>query len=437
MATKEYNALEGTLSVRGTATSTRSGADESIALVGGYNSNTAASGVTPNDGVLLDDPSNASETLGDCELSRGAAAASANGVGTVYAVPLAETTTTETTSSAASGTLGEAPIFNPDLHPDHDITVTDTVSGNDVTVTVVYEQSVTTPSEADTMNLNPITGEWAADTASDYDIQYTYGNYTDAIDAAADLDVRYVVVGTEAESVKADLVAALNDIANDFDFKRGVVGARPEIDGGQTGSYTPSQRDWRLVEVAPSLGTGASGPTRSAYAVGGFMAAQPIGPDGSGLYDPVNGLVGLNTAYRASEAKDFSGVTAITRNGTLATTETTSDEGQFRLIYATEIIDEVALDLFNVASDYAGGPQDLGELQTLLEVQCRANTRGSPPNLGFARAVDRVPFDVTTVLGNSDTVSNAGVTIVPYPIAEEVNINMTVADGFVQFEGAN
>jgi hypothetical protein len=438
MTTQTYNALEGQLSVRGAATSTRTAASNAVALVGGYDSDNAASEVTAGEETFIENPSTAEETFGDSEIPIAAQTAAANGVGTIYGIPVPETETTESFGSSSTGSVANTPLFNPNLHPDHDITITDTVNSVDLTVNVVHDDTVAQPSESETANINPNTGEWAADASSDYDITYTYGDYATSIQTAVDLPVRYVVALTEDAGVKSTLVTELSDVANDFDFKRGVVGAKPEIGAGQIGSYTPNQRDWRLVEVAPALGAHGDDEVRTCAALGGFLASQPIGPDGSGLYDPINGLTSLNTEYRSSEAKDFEGVTSLNRNGTLATTETTSDEGQFRLIYATEIIDDVALDLFSVARDYAGGPQDVERLETLLEIQCQANANGQPPNLGFAgEDSDQRPYDVNVTLGSQDTIADAGVTIVPYPIAETVNINITVADGFVEFGGAN
>lgn len=437
MTTQTYNALEGELTVRGAATSSRTGAAEGIAIVGGYDADTAANDVNPAEETFIDDPSTAEDAFGDSELPRAAQAAAANGVGDIYGVPVKESSSTESVTSDSSGTLTNAPIFNPNLHPDHSITVTDTVDSTDFTVNIVHSDSVSQPADSETVNVNPNSGEWKTKNSSDFDIDYSYGTYDAAIERAVDLPVRYVVVLTEDASHKSTLVTELNDIANDFDFKRGVVGAEPAIATADIGSYTPNQQDWRLVEVAPSLGTGADGPVRTCAAVGGFLAAQPIGPAGSGLFDAVNGLTSLNKEYRSSAVKDFDGVVALNREGILAKTETTSTENQFRLIYACEIIDDVALDLFSVARDYAGGPQDIQELNSLLRIQCQANAQGNPPNLGFADNTEGQPYDVNVSLGAQDTIANAGVTIVPYPIAETVNINVTVSDGFVEFEGAN
>ena len=437
MSTKSYNSLTGSLNVRPTPTVSRSGGSNAVVLIGGYDADNADADVTAGEAVAITDPANADDQLGTCELSRAAAAATANGATDIRAVPVPETETTESISTGQSLSLTNSPIFDPNLHPDHSITVTDTDAATDLTVNITYSDSVTTPSEEDTANVNPLTGQVEVDASGNYDITYTYGEYGDAIDAAADQPVRYLCPLVEDAGQKATTVTELADIANDFDFKRAVTGAKPAIDAGDVGDYTPDEQDWRMVEVAPSRAVGADGPVRTAAAVAGFMASQPIGPDGSTLYDNLNGLTDLNTTYRGTTAKSFEGVTSITRTGKVAQAVTTSTSGQFANVYATEIIDKVSLDLFDVAEDYAGGPQDLGELEALLRSVCASQTEQSPPLLGFAEDTDGRPYDVNVSLGADSGVANASVTIVPTPIAEEVNVNLTVSDGFVAFGGAN
>jgi len=432
-----YQALEGELSIRGATTATRAGQTNAVAIVGGYDESNAASEVTTNEATRITDPTTASDTFGASEIAREAQAIAANGVGTIYGVPVPETQTTETVSTSSSATLAESPVFDPTVHPDHEILVTDTDAGADLTVNIVYDDAPSTPTKDNTANVNPINGEVAIDTSGNYDITYTYGEYADAISTAGDLNVAAIHVGTEAPSVKSTLQTELADRAQDFDFIRGYVGATPDIGPTDIGDYTPDVQDWRIVEVAPSRASGASGAVRTAAAVAGFMASQPIGPDGSGLYDAVGGITSLNTEYRPSEAKDFNGVTSLTRNGLVARAKTTSTEEQFEDIYAVEIIDNVALGLFNVARSYAGGPQDTNELETLLSIQCQSFATGNPPQLGFGDGRSANPYDVTVSLGTDTSVADAGVTIVPYPIAETVNLSITVSDGFVQFEGAS
>jgi len=191
------------------------------------------------------------------------------------------------------------------------------------------------------------------------------------------------------------------------------------------------------VEVAPARGTGSDGTVRTVGAVAGFMSSQPIGPDGSGLYDNVSGLIDLNTEYRPSEAKNFSQVTSITRNGVIGTAQTTSTTGQFKEIYKVEVIDAIALGLFGPIQDYAGGPQNVSDLQSIIGAQLQDFASGNPPLLGFGDGTEGLPYSVSTSLSSGGDVANVGVSIVPYPIAKEVNLDLTVTDGFVQFGGAS
>jgi len=431
-----YNALEGTLNVKGTPTTSRAGTTNAVAVVGGYDSANAASGVTAGESTTVTDPTSADETFGTSELSRVVQTVAANGIQTIYGVPVSETQNTESISSGTSITLTETP-FDPNLHPDHDITVTDTDTSTDLTVNIVYEDPVPTPTESDTANVNPRTRAVETDASGNYDIDYTYGDYDAAIETAVDLPVRSVGVCTEDSAVKSTLQTELANVAADFNFKRGFVGAHPEIATSDISSYSPDVEDWRVVEVAPARGVGADGAVRTVGAVAGFMSSQPIGPDGSGLYDSVSGLTDLNTAYRPSEAKNFSQVTAITRNGVIGVAETTSATDQFSEIYKVEVIDAIALGLFDPIQDYAGGPQDVSDLRSIIGAQLQDYASGNPPLLGFGDGRAASPYSVSTSLSSGGDVANAGVSIVPYPIAKSVNLNLTVTDGFVQFDGAS
>jgi len=417
MSTKSYQTLEGELSIRPSPTVTRSGVSNAVAIIGGFDEPNSGSDVNSDEATRIADPVDPSDQFGESEITRAAPVVSANGTSELYGVPVPETETTESFSSSQSLSLGNSPVFDPNLHPDHDVTVTDTANATDLTVNVVHGETTPTPSEEDTANLNPGLGEIETDSTSDFDVTYTYGDYQSAIETAGDLPVRYLCVLTEDSGIKASIVSTLSDIAADFDFKRAVVGATPEIGPTDIGDYEPNQRNWRLIEVAPSRATGANGPVRTAAAVCGLMASQPIGPDGSTLFDNINGITGLRTAYRGSEAKDFDGVTSVTRSGEIAQALTTSESAQFQNVYATEIVDEVALRLFSTAKSYAGGPQDLGDLRTLLRGVCVSASTGSPPLLGFAEDTEADPYDIEVSTGASPSVAEGAVTIVPTPIA--------------------
>lgn len=435
MSTKTYQSLEGELTVRPAPSVPRSNDSNAVAIIGGYDADNASNEVTAGESIKISEPVDATDTFGDCEITRVASVMAANGTSNIFAIPVPETTETESFTASQSLSLSNTPVFDPSVHPDHEITVTDTNSSTDLIVNLVYSTTVTTPTESETANVNPITGDIETDASSDYDVSYTYGDYTTAINTAADLPVRYLCVLTEAPSVKATAASTVSNVAADFDFKRVTVGARPEIDEAEVTNYTPDEASWRMVEVAPARGTAESGGVRTQAAVTGRMASQPIGPDGSALFESLNGLTDLNTNYRSTTAQKFDSVTVVDRTQTIGQAVTTSESEQFRNVYATEIVDEIALRLFGVAREYAGGPQDIGDLRTLLRGVCQNAANQSPPLLGFAQDTGANPYDINVQLGSSDGVAEGAVTIVPTPIAEEVNLSLTVSDNFVTFEG--
>ena len=181
MSTKTYDTLEGSLTVRPTPTVSRSGGSNAVALIGGYDSANAGTDVSAGSATKITDPVNAEDQFGDSEITRAAALATANGSNELYGVPVSNSESTESFTSTSSFTLSEDYIVDPTLNPDESITVTDTVESTDLTVNIVYEDTVTTPSDADTANVNPISGDIETDASSDYEVTYSTRDYADAL----------------------------------------------------------------------------------------------------------------------------------------------------------------------------------------------------------------------------------------------------------------
>jgi len=432
-----FDTLQGSVNLRAQATAQATGGGDALALVGGYDA-TAAS-ASANDPVTATDAQTIADAFGpDSELARASRLALANGAGTIVAVAVPEVTDeTETFSATSSEMLANAPIFDPSLHADHEVTATDTTSATSVTVEVSYEDSPSAPTDADTIRLNPINGAWTADASSDYEIVYDYGTYTDAIQTAATQPVRYVGVLTEAAGPKATTLTELATEAENGSYKRAVVGATPEIGTGEISGYTPDEQDYRLIEVAPARATGADGPVRTMAGVAGLLTDQPVNAGGSITYDTVSGLASLNTEYRQAAVQDFSQVTALTRDGTVADGVTTSSDNAFQPIHAVEIADRATELIFGLARDFAGGPatqQNRIGLADDIEQVLRALATESPPAL--ATGDGGSPFAVSVTQGATDNVVDVDVGIEPAPIAEEVNVAIGVGD-VVTFEGVN
>jgi len=352
----------GTTTIPSDSVTVRSGGTVSIGaafettlgLVGGMD--TANGDATEGDVITVESTSDAEQQFGeDSELAKNVAAAYANGAGTIYAVGVSETQTTENITGSSSGTLSESPVCDPTVHPDHDITATDTTETADVTVNIVYG-TPSAPTEANTINLNPVTGEWEADESSDYDIDYTYGDYGAAITDVVEKVPRIVTVLTENETVANSLLTELNTYDSDFEFMHGVVGAEPEVSAA---SYSDNLDDRRLSIVAPSRGWLDSAETdqvRTMGAVGGRASGKPLGD--SMTYEPLQGIVSLNTQYTNSELGSLidSQVMPLRQSGGIDIVKdmTTSTDVRFERLYASEIIDEATEISHQISQQFIG-----------------------------------------------------------------------------------
>ena len=301
----------------------------------------------------------AEELFGEnSELARAVRAAISNGVRTVQAVGVPETTATETFASDDTGVLENTPLFDPHVHPDHEIEVS--VGLDTFEAVMVYEDPVPADVGADEVHINPITGAWAAETADDYEFTYDYGTYSASIDAVADRTPRILTVLTESMDVANDLAQTLTSRAQDFDFTHGLTGAQPELDPQE---YEILMDDPRMSVVAPARSYQDDGLTeqvRTIAAVGGHIASLPLGS--SSTYDSLSGLTGLEKSFTPSEAGALidNRVLPVMRDGRILIVKdmTTSSDVRFERVYANEIVDE-ATELSHLISQ-----QFIGDLNT-------------------------------------------------------------------------
>jgi hypothetical protein len=435
-----YTTLGSTVTIDSAGFIPASNVNSAVALVGGYDSAEAGAGVNAGEVTRVSSSTEASNHFGaGSELARQSSAAFLNGASEVYGIPVPETDTSETfgsTSVTSSGTLSNGGVLDPRLHQEHDITATDQSDGSDLVVNAVYG-TPSTPSEADTININPRTGDWEADASGEYEITYTYADYADAINVAVNQTVRAVAVCDERTSTKLTLRTELDEAESNIRFLRGVIGAEPNIQSGDISTYTPPNRSWRVVESAPAHGTDEMGTVRTAGAIAGLIAGQPIDVSGSITYDTVDYFTGLNVAYTPSEASDFEAVTAITDEFEVAEGVTTSEDEAFRDIYKVEIVDLVVENIYGLVKDYKGGSnsstaRDLFESRVRRRLASYSEPNAQPPLL--ASGDGSRPYYVDAALGASDTETDLNMAIDVAPIAKSVNLDFTL--GPVQFNGA-
>jgi hypothetical protein len=412
--------LYGTTGIPGTSATVRSGGTTAVgaaftttaALVGVMDTDNGDA--TPGDVYTIESSSEAGTQFGEgSELKEQTDLAYLNGAGLVYAYPVTETETTESFSGSSSGTLAEAPALDPTLHDHLDITAEDTTTST--SVDVVVDPDPTTPADADTIELNPETGNWEADESSDYDITYTHGDYDNGIQETAKLVPRSLGVLTENTSVINDLLTELNSYDVDFDFMHGYAGAPAETTAAD---YSDNVDDRRQVIVAPSRGYLDSAETNEARTVGavaGKQAGKPLGD--STTYEDLDGFASLRTAYTNSELATLidKQVYPIKQGGGVKVIKdmTTSTDTRFERVYASEIVDEVTQISNDIAQQFIGNVNSEDERILLAESHRTSYSQLERDELledyfvGVSKGADDFEVDVEIgidVIGIMDTI---------------------------------
>lgn len=409
--------------------------ENSMVIVGGMD--TATGTATEGDLVEVTSPADAQDKFGDgSELHEQSQIAFQNGVATLHMLPVSETSVTDETSGTQSGTLANAPIMDPNIHDEHDITVTDS-GGGTLTVNIVYDGAASSPSATDEINIDPTTGEYNADATpdgTDYEFDYTYGDYsTSVLQTAVDESPRIVGVCTESESVVNDLATEINSAATDFDFMHGVAGASPEADSG---SYSDGVDEERISLVAPSRGyvdDAETNEVRTVGAVGGYLASLALGL--SSTADSIGGFTGLRTDYTPSEAGDLIDAQVLPLidypGVEIVKDMTTSTEPKFERVYAMQIVDE-ATELSHLISREFVGDQNTSSNRNLLARSHRNTFNGMRD--GTPKQLDDYTVSVTEDGSNANQV-NVSIGLDVVDVMDIIDVTITVGD-IIRNEGA-
>jgi len=353
-------------------------------------------------------------------------AALTNSAGTIYAVPVDETTgNTETFTGSQTGTLADpsGPVFDPNVQPEHEITAQDTVESTSVDVNIVYTSAPSQPTEANTINLNPVTREWAADESSDYEITYSYGDYSSAVTEVVKKVPRIVAVLTENTSVANDLLTELNSYDTGFDFMHGVVGAMPEVGAS---SYSDAFDDRRLSVVAPSrayLDAAETEMARTIGAVGGKQAGKALGD--STTYESLNGFASLNTVYTNSELATLidSQVYPLQQKGGIKVIKdmTTSTDTRFERVYVSEVVDEATEISHQISQNFIGQANTDDNRTALRESHASSYAEMSDADLLEAYAV-------SVSKGANDFEVDLDIGLDVIGVMDRIDVTVTVGD---------
>lgn len=391
--------------------------DRTVGVVGGMD--TATGTATPGDVVTVTSPSDAQSKFGEgSELHEAIKLIYNNGASEVFALPVAETSTTETFTASASGTLSNVPVFDPNIHDEHSITATDTVEAASVEVFIVYDDSPAAPAGPNEINLNPVNGAWAADESSDYDIDYDYGDYsqTELADLVA-RSPRMLVLLTENETVVNDAVTEVNNAAVDYDFMHIVAGAAPVPAAGDkptasesstyTSGYSDGIAEERVTLVAPSrayIDDAETDEHRTMSGVGGYLSALELGL--SATNDAIGGYTGLRADFSNTDASNLIDAQVMPLIDyppvTIVKDMDTSTEPRFERVYVMQVLDEIAELSHDIARVFVG-EQNTDENQLQLDRSHRNMLRalrdGAPPLIeDFTVSVEDHPSDPNIVL---------------------------------------
>lgn len=233
MTATTYGSLPGVeITVRGVAiTGIVVGREQKLVAFGNGDTNNGTASANSPEKVLS--KTEARDKFGsDTELAQGLEQSIQNGAnaqeGFLYGVAPSEVSVTAE-SASQSGTLANAPI----VEDTGEITFTDTTDG-DLTVEFRYESSLSTPSDADTVFINPHTGDYQADAsaAGSYEVDYTHLEWSKAFDSADGVlnekESGIYVALSDTESVASDLSSKVNNLRDpDFKLVRGIAGAQP------------------------------------------------------------------------------------------------------------------------------------------------------------------------------------------------------------------
>jgi hypothetical protein len=425
--------------IGGGTTSVSAAFESTVGMVGGMDTSNG----TANTGEVTQvrTPTDAEDAFGqDSELANAATLAIQNGASLVYAYPVEETTVSAETQSAQDGTLDNVP-FDPRVNPEHSISVSDS-GGGSVDVSLVDSPPSSAPSEADTVEVYPPTGEYYADAApsgSNYEFSYDYGDYsTSALAAVVDESPRIVVALSETPSVISDLDAEVGSNETNFDLMHALGGGEVGVSSDTANASTPVTSD-RMSVLGPSRGYLDAAETeqaRTTAAVAGELAGIPLG-----LSSTNNSIAGfqslvspLSGPVDAGELIDNGFMPLLDYGGNdgvvIVKDMTTSDEPKFERVYSNQITDEVVTLLHEIARDYVGEPNTDGE---------RANLRRSVRNMlnGLEGSTPPLLDDSVASVSQSDSDDNAvDVTIGISPVGVMDTIKATVVVGdIVRNEG--
>jgi len=228
--------------------------------------------------------------------------------------------------STQSGTLDNAPIWEEDVSDESNLSAIDCVDdGSPIDVRYSYESPPSAPGDGATVAVNPLTGEYNADSSpdADYSFDYKYLDWQSAFETEPvirvveedETGVYDVLSDSDLVSIDADSSAATR--RGEFQLVNVVSGAQPndnELIEDDAGNYV--RRDARFDADSYAQGSVDSdhyfklAPVRQSNTprtvlggVGGLFAGNPINDP---IYnDPISGYTDLEQKFTKADADNM------------------------------------------------------------------------------------------------------------------------------------
>lgn len=302
------------------------GSEETLIIFGeaSYNSSNEVEGddtslsISANEPEQIRAPRVADNKFGgDSELAAAMKEALANGANLdyLYGVAVPRVGVTAESSSTQEGVLD-----NVEIVEDAD-TITFDDDGTSLDVEFRYDGAPEIPTSTDTVFINPLTGEYAADSApaTDFSVDYDYNDYSSAFNASAPKNVvnegetGIMLALSESDSVSSSLNTVVESMRENYQLVNGLSFAEPNDN-----ELTESGADARYDPV--NYGSANQSVTSEAYykfapareenelktiggGIGGLFAGNPI--DDPIYNEALTGYSSLEQKFTKTDASNM------------------------------------------------------------------------------------------------------------------------------------
>jgi len=336
--------------------------------------------VEPNEPIRIESREDAEEDFGeDSDIAAAHDRALANGANPnyIFGVKAETELIPEDEVAGPSGVLEQEPLPNKST-----LSFTENgVDGEELDVVFSYEEDVPVPEDEGVVHVNPITGEWEAETSVDtVDIEYETATWDDAVQSAegaiGEAEFGIFAPLTSSQDALDALESILAEIRGiEYKMALGMIAAEPNMTVGEERAGIDTQTIearvsndtiWSVAGTSledsspndPGYGYGALGAVAGKFA--GNANTDPV------YDDTLSGISGLAQKFSNADLIDLRGeyLVPLRDTGTIrvadnhSTYDQATDGGWERDFFRRRIVDLVTVTSFRVSRQQMGGVLD-------------------------------------------------------------------------------